>query len=561
MSILDTFYTVFAADTKDLEEGLDKARRDSKKTAEELKATDHAARKLGESIGRSLREFGGMVASYLAVRTLAESFYNAVDAADKLNESTDRLGLNIEEISAWGDLVKKNGGSVDSFVGSIEQLNKGLSQMEVTGKSRVAPFLAELGIDLDTAAYKGKNALELLLPIADAFEGMDKQKSVAIGQRLGLDQGTIAVLQQGRREVEELIRREKELGVITKEQGEIADKFGDQMDDTRHALRSLWLQVSTAVIPVLTWLAKKFEEVVLFMRDNKEFIVGLMIAIGAAIAFFAIPPLLSMAVAAFAALAPFLLIGAAVAAVGVAFALLYDDVMNFIEGNDSLIGQLLERYPLIGEILSGIGETFKWLGQTAADVANIIWAAWSMVFGAVGTLIAGIFSYWTDQLSIVKDVFVAVGQLVAGIFTYWIDLISQFLAKFGGIVGIAKAVGGAISGALGAAKDALGIKGPATPAGPRQESGTGGAYGVGAVPGLVQGKQQLSLAAATPLASQTSNSIVGARTSNKNTDVKIAKVEVNTQATDAQGISKSIGDTLGAQMRQAASNADDGVAI
>lgn len=555
MTILDTFYTLFKADTTELDKGLADSRKNAKATAEELKATDLAARKLGESIGRSIREFATLAAGYLAVRSLSDSFMQAVDAADKLDESTSRLGLNIEEISAWGDVVKKNGGSVDTFIGSIEALNKGLSAMEVTGKSRVAPFLLELGIDLEAVGNKGKNALELLLPIADAMEGMDKQKSAAIGQKLGLDQGTIATLQQGRREVEELIRREKELGVITKEQGEIAGKFGDQLDDTRHAFRSLWLEVSTSVLPALQWFVKKFEEVATFMRNNKSFIVGLMIAIGAAIAVFAIPPLLSMAAAAVVALAPFLLIGAAVAAIGVAFALAYDDVMNFIEGNDSLIGQFLEEFPVIGEILKGIGDYFGWLSETIADVGQILWTAFGMVFQAVGTVVGGIFSFWLEKIGFIGEAFGALGTVVSGIFLYWIDLITQFLNKFGGIVGIAKAIGGAISGGLGAAKDALGIA-PRTNG--RQESGTGGAYGV---PGLAQGKQALAIAGATPLASQTSNSIGGARTSNKTSTVKIDNVNVQTQATDAAGISKSIGDTMSAQMRAASANADDGVAI
>lgn len=544
MTILDTFYTLFEADTTGLEKGLDDAKKQSKQTAEELKATDLAARKLGESIGRSLREFASVAVGYLAVRALSDSFLQAVDAADKLDESTSRLGLNIEEISAWGDVVKKNGGSVDSFIGSIESLNKGLSTMEVTGKSRVAPFLAELGIDLEAAGNKGKTALELLLPIADAMEGMDKQKSAAIGQKLGLDAGTIATLQQGRREVEELIRREKELGVVTKEQGEIAGKFGDQLDDTRHAFRSMWLEVSTAVLPVLSWFLKKFEEVATFMRINKDFIIGLMIAIGAAIAFFAIPPLISMAVAAIAALAPFLLIAAAVAAIAVAFALAYDDIMNFIDGNDSLIGQFLAEYPQIEEILKSIGGLFEWLAETATSVGQILQAVFVMAFEAIGGVVDSLFARWNDNMGTTMGVFKALGELVAGAFTYWIDLISQFLAKFGGIVGLAKTVGSAISGALGMAKGALGI-----PAGPEAPAG------------LADGKSQLGIAGASPLASQTSNSIAGAKTTNKSNSVKIDKIEVQTQATDAAGISKSIGDTMSAQMRAASANSDDGVAI
>jgi hypothetical protein len=559
VAILDTFYLLFKSDAKELDKGLDESRKKAKDAAKEIGKADEAAYKLGESIGKSLRNLAGVVAGTLAVHALTESFMGAVDVADKLNESADRLGVNIETLSAWGDLTKKNGGSAEAFIGSIESLNRAMSTMEVTGKSRVAPFFKELGIDLESTANKGKTAMDFLPEIAASFETMDKQKSVAIGQKLGLDMGTIMTLQQGKRAVEELLAREKELGVVTKAQGEAADNFGDQMDDTRHALRSMWLEISTAVLPVMTWFAKKVEELFTFFRENKHLIIGVFIAVGAAIAVFAIPPLLSMAAAALAALAPFLLIGAAIAALAVLFGLLYDDVVNFIEGNDSLIGQFLNEYPQIAAILEGIGDVFKWLASVVSDVGQILWTAFVMVFQAAGTVIGGIIGFWVEKLSGVSVVFEALGALVSGIFTYWIDLIGKFLDKFGGIVGIAKAVGGAISGALGAAKTAMGIGEGATP-GPRQESGATGPYGVGgAIPGLAEGKQQLGGISGSAIGTQ-SAAATGARTSNKTTTVNVGEVKVQTQATDAAGISKSIGDTMGAQLRQAASNYDDGVA-
>lgn len=541
MTILDTFYTLFKADTTQLDKGLEESERKSKETAAALTATDVAARRLGESIGRTIRELGGFALGYLAVQSLRESFVEAVNAADKLDETAERLDLNIEMLSAYGDAVKLAGGDTVGFASSIDNLNTALTTMEVTGKSRAAPFLKELGIDLDNVKFKGKNAFELFPAIADAMAGMSKAQSTSIGKKLGLDLGTIMLLQKGSVEIEQIIKRQRELGVVTKEQGEIAAKFNDQIDDTRHAFRSLWLAISTAVLPAFTWLIKKFEEVATFIRTNKDFIVGLMIAIGGAIAVYALPPLIAMAAAALAAAAPFLLLAAIVAALAVGFALLYDDIVNFLNKNDSLIGQLLEKYPQLRAVLEGVGAVFEWIGQTASDVAQIILQVFTLTFDAIYQLIAGVFGFWVEKLSGVGEVFKAIGALIAGIVSYWIDLIGQFLDKFGGIVGIAKSVGGAISGALGAAKSALGL--PTAP------------------PGLAQGQQQLATAGAAAINSQTSGSIANGRTSNRNTQVNVENVNVQTQATDAAGISKSIGDSLGDQMRQTASNFDDGVII
>lgn len=564
MAILDTFVLLFQSDASQLDKGLDDSRKKAKDAAKEISVADDAAGKLGRSIGSALRDLGGALAGALAVRALAQSFNEATTYADKLDETAERLDVNIETLSAYGDAVKLAGGSLEGLTGSVENLNASLSAMEVTGKSRAAPFLKELGIDMDDAANKGKTAFELLPQIAAAMDGMGKQQSAAIGKKLGLDAGTIMLLQQGGKNLDELIAKSKALGVVTKQQGEVAAAYNDQLDNTRHALRSIWLELSTAVLPILTWFTKKIEEGLTFMRQNKDLFVGVFIAIGAAIAYFALPPLLALIAAAAIAAAPFLLLGAIIAGVALAFGLLYDDIMNFIEGNDSLIGQFLDEYPQVKAVLEGIGDVFMWLASVAKDVAEIIWTVFGRVFESLGIIVGEILGFWVEKLAVVGEVFTALGAVVGGIFQYWIDMISQFLAQFGGIVGIAKSVGGAISGALGAVKGALGIsvtgEPGAAPADGEQAGPMQAPRGAGAsIPGLAEGKSTLGAISASPIGTQ-SAAATAARTTNKTTTVQIDKVEVQTQATDAAGISKGIGDTLGTQLRQAASNYDDGVA-
>lgn len=489
MTILDSFYLLFESDASKLDKGLTESERKAKALAGKIANVDAGAAKLGATFMQSLAGLAGAALATVSLTAMTRAIFDAAEGADKLNESTERLGLNIEAISAWGDLVKKNGGSVDGFVGSIEGLNSMLQQMEVTGKSRAAPFLKELGIDLELAANKGKTAMDFLPQIADAFAGMDKQKSVALGRRLGFDQATIMTLQAGRREVEALLEKEKELGVVTKKQGEIADTFGDQMDDTRHAFRSVWLGVMEHVLPPLTWMMEKFQDVATFMRKHSDFVIGLMIALGAAITFYALPPLVSMAAAVVVAFAPFILAGVLVAALATAFALLYDDVMNFIDGGDSMIGQILTRWPVIGEVIKGIVGAFEDLWNVAKAVGNFLMLIWDNPQKAF------------EQY---------VGFILRGL-----------RALIASIPGLSSILG------------SLGID-------------------------LAAGNSALSQASGTGLASQTSNSISNVKGS-KSTNVQVGKVEVHTQATDAQGISKAIGGTMQTQMRQAVNNFDDGV--
>jgi len=84
--------------------------------------------------------------------------------------------------------------------------------------------------------------------------------------------------------------------------------------------------------------------------------------------------------------------------------------------------------------------------------------------------------------------------------------------------------------------------------------------GLGSVLGALGiGQNMLGQASSTPMASQSSTSISNSTRGGRSTSVQIGTVAVQTQATDAQGISKAIGGTMRDQMRQASSGFDDGV--
>lgn len=538
MSVLDTFYILFDSDASKLDKGLGETEKKTDRLTGKIGAVDVAAGKMGGSLLRSMAGLAGTVVAAVSLAAITRGVMAATDKADMLAKSAKAANASIEDFTAWSDLIKKSGGSADGFAASLGNLNQQLAQIDVTGKSRAAPFLKELGIDLDLAANKGRSAMDFLPQLADAFQGLDSAKAVGIGRRLGLDQATIMTLQSGRREVEAMIAREKELGTVTKQQAEIAEKFNDTIDDTAHAFRSIWLGVAEYVLPPLTWMMEKMQTAAIFMRKHSDFIVGLMIAIGAAITFYALPPLVSMAAAAVVAFAPFIGAGVLVAALAAGFALLYDDVMNFVEGGDSMIGQILTRWPMIGQVAAGIAdaiksmlEVAKWVFGVLSDLVGLSIDGWRALFQIVGDTApfqaAG--NIISTMLTSLTEAFSAFGDLAGGVWDVVVSKIQTAVEWIGKAIELVKQVGGAISGGLGGAR--ADIK-------------------------AAQG--HLSAASGSPLVAQTSNSISN-RGGSRTTSVTVGKVEVKTAATDADGISRAIGGSMQAQMRQAANNFDDGV--
>ena len=397
-SLLAEFFIRFTSDATGVAKGAKEAKVATDSVNNSLLSTNQLAAKAGNSFMNLAKQYGGFIAASLSVGALVKGINNAANFADHLDELSKAINVNVEDLSVWGDAVKIAGGTAESFQETTKHMAAELANFATKGTSRAAPFFRSLGIAMVDSAGKARNFFELLPELADAFQKLGKEESFGIGRKMGLDDGTIMLMQKGRVEVDAIIKRQKELGVVTKEDAEIAAKFNDQWDDMQHAFRSVFTAVGSAVLPAFTAILNIVERVALFMKKHSSFMTGIFVALGVAILTFVVPPLLSAAAAALVLYAPFLLIGAAVAALIVGFGFLWDELSNFFEGNDSYIGDLVKKWPKLGfaifairDAVKGLGATFKAVfafikdgAQSVLDFFDKILGVYEKVKGALG---------------------------------------------------------------------------------------------------------------------------------------------------------------------------------
>jgi len=495
-SVLDVFYFLFKSDSSEVKTGAQDAEKTVKSLNETLSASGQISEKVGHHFKDLIRQAGSALLAFASVGAVIGGIKGASHFADEISLLSKSVNVNIEDLSAWGDAVEASGGTSAGFQATVQSMTAALSDFATKGNSRAAPFFKELGIRMTDAKGKARNFIDLLPEIATKFEKLSKAESLGIGQKMGLDIGTILLLQSGRREVDAMIAQQKELGVVTKQDGDISEKFNLQLVNTEHAFRSLFITGNSTILPIFTDILKSVEKFVLFLRRHKDIVVGAFIAIGVA------------AAAAALTFAPFILIGIAIAAVGAAFALLYDDIRGFYKGSESVIGEMIKRWPIVGKILHIIEETIK----------NIVKNFWTTV-GVVNA---------------VFDALLQGGQIVNNIFQGVVSIIKSALLEVMNAINI-------ITNAYNKVKSVLGF---------------GGNTNVN----IKAGQDALSVASNNPLGSQTSNSInSNSRINHRATNVSVGDVTIQTKATDAQGISRSFSENLDTQMRQAVNNFDDGV--
>ena len=227
MAIAESFLYLFQADTSSLIKGEKEAEKQNKKLDAGLKATDKTANAMAGSFGTLIATAGGALTALLSFTALSKGISQTSDYIDNLSKTADMYGISANELAAYQEVVVKSGGSVSGFQSVISNLNGSFNEFITTGNTGILPYMQQLGISMVDANGKAKNVIDTLPEIADSFSKMSKAQSSGFGKKLGLDEATIRLLQEGRTEVEKQILAQKKLFTITKEQANIFQKFNN----------------------------------------------------------------------------------------------------------------------------------------------------------------------------------------------------------------------------------------------------------------------------------------------------------------------------------------------
>lgn len=368
----------------------------------------------------------GFGAAFVAAGTALVGFTaHVLDGIDELGDFADINQISIETIQELGYAAQLSGSSIEAMKSSAAGLNRTLGEAAL-GVGRSAKLFEKLHFSAKNADGTVKSFDQLLLEVSDRMQTLSRQEQIALASKLGIDPTLVPLLAKGRDAISDLQEEARAFGVTTQEQAAAAGDFMDSLDRIRFVVSVLSRSIAVQLAPALTaivngtreWFianreilrsgitsfVRAFLAVLQFVVDWVQRLAGWLsplvdwltktgIAATAAAAGLALLTswLTGHVVLGFAqqvatlvrwvralnvaALTIPLVIGAIV----VALALLVDDFINFREGNESVIGDLVKKFPMLLDVINAI--------EAGVRAAFGFWMDnWSKISGSVGEL-------------------------------------------------------------------------------------------------------------------------------------------------------------------------------
>ena len=463
MGVLDTFVFLLETDNRNALRGLN----DADRALDDVEAGSNDAHKallnmfggIGERAGLTAGSLKELAVATLGIAGAGLSLNAVLDHTTEMLakvKAAETVGVDIEQYDALSRTFQSLGVDADGFRDSMIDLNEAMGEAAADAKSGKAESFKTFGITLKDTKGNIKSADEALLELADTMSKMDKQQATFQIKQLGItDNAVIAAMLTGRAELERQIKFQKDLGVTSKQDAEQLKEFARAQNELSAIFTRFADVLSITVLPALDLLIDTTIEMIKWAREHKGVLVGTF----GALAFVAIPALTTalwgMARAALAAVAPFL----PLIAVVVGLALVIDDLWNYFNGGESVIGELVQKFPALAGVLEDVKESF--LGA---------WAALKLLFSDpskfMDVLVAELKASWDEIVQGVVDAGDAIGEVLGAaweklsndtkqVFTDLLNWITNIFSNIGAY--ISDSVSNAASGALNTVKGWVGM--------------------------------------------------------------------------------------------------------
>lgn len=260
-TVIDSLIVTLGLDNKDFQRGM----KDTEKgLSDTRKNTDRVGKQIAAS-GKDAAEFFGQMQrsaiKFFAVLTAGKGLINftrdVVSTGANLSRLSKNLNISADTMHRWGKASELNGGSMEGFLGTLQNLNNQVTEIFMRGDSAITPYLRQLGVSVTDAAGKAKPLTAVLGDIADATEKAfpDRQQRYAYLQQMGFDEGTINLIAKGGKELRATLAAQQG---FSQKDADAAYKAEQTWLKAQQRLEKMTRDLVIKVLPSLERLAESF---------------------------------------------------------------------------------------------------------------------------------------------------------------------------------------------------------------------------------------------------------------------------------------------------------------
>ena len=287
-TVLDALVVSLNLDASGFSRSATKTRTDLKQigAAGDATAKDigNAAKQMAASINHVRTEVLALFTAFTAGRGIKQMVSEITDGDAATGRLARSVGMATGELAVLQEAAKRVGGTAEGVGASIAGLSAKFTEFRETGQGGESwvPVLQRMGVALVDDTGKMKSFTRLFSDLAGWSENKSPQQSGYWLSQLGLDPGTIRLVQEGRAGMQRSLAEARSLGVASDKDAANAQELLANIANVRQAiddvvrvvLREFGPAINQALAQFTTWIVTNGPKLKTEIADRITWIVS-----------------------------------------------------------------------------------------------------------------------------------------------------------------------------------------------------------------------------------------------------------------------------------------------
>jgi hypothetical protein len=256
MTTIDELVVTLALDASKFTAEQKKAIQQLKKLEQQQQKSNKESQKswndAADAITKAKNQLIAFGTAALGINGFKDFVATMVTGNAALGRTSQLLNMSVRDLDAWGNAARRFGGDAKGVQGSIQGIEGHLAARFTSDQSGFLTTLAQLGAN-DAVDWQ-KNTVDLY-KLADAIKRVKdtrgEQVAYNLAQQLGLDQGTFQMLMQGGDAVKQLHDHYYDLSRASDDNVEASTRLLGKWADLKAEAESLGQSVFHSLVPAL----------------------------------------------------------------------------------------------------------------------------------------------------------------------------------------------------------------------------------------------------------------------------------------------------------------------
>lgn len=246
-TVIDSLIVTLGLDPSAYKKGAKDVQQDTAKINEvergRAKVSAESSKAVADGYNRARNELLSLAAAALGANSIKSFFAGMVTGQATLGRLAVNLGMSARELDSWGAAAEQVGGSAAGIQASFQHIQAGFEAFRLGEQSPVVTAFRALGIAVADGNGKIRPMKDLMLDLAGVLQKMPAQDQIRVAGMLGLDDGTLNLLRQGRDVVEQTQAQMYQISGVTEKSTEEAKRaqaawatFGREMHGVGQAI-------------------------------------------------------------------------------------------------------------------------------------------------------------------------------------------------------------------------------------------------------------------------------------------------------------------------------------